>query len=199
MEQQANRVKALVVLLAIAAGASLRTEPQAVPPTASTVPARPTGFLYDDIYLKHLSGNSGHPERPERLTAIWNGLQKAGLINDIIRIAPRRATDNELALVHERSYLQLVRRELANVRGFEELSTGDTLVSADSLDAALSASGRAERRRRRHDGHSEERILCRPAARTPRRPDPRHGLLHLQQCGHRRSLRAEAGTAFIAC
>jgi acetoin utilization deacetylase AcuC-like enzyme len=130
-----------VVLLAIAAGASLRTEPQVAPPTASTIPARPTGFLYDDIYLKHLSGNSGHPERPERLTAIWNGLQKAGLINNMYRIAPRRATDNELALVHERSYLQLVRRELANVRGYEELSTGDTLVSADSLDAALSASG----------------------------------------------------------
>jgi acetoin utilization deacetylase AcuC-like enzyme len=119
MEQQANRVKPLVVLLAIAAGASLQTEPHVVPPTASTTSARPTGFLYDDVYLKHLSGNSGHPERPERLTAIWNGLQKAGLINDI----------------------QLVRRELANVRGYKELSTGDTLVSADSLDAALSASG----------------------------------------------------------
>ena len=141
MEQQANRVKPLVVLLAIAAGASLQTEPHVAPPTAPTTSARPTGFLYDDIYLKHLSGNSGHPERPERLTAIWNGLQKAGLMNDIYRLAPRRATDNELALVHERSYIQLVRRELANVRGYKELSTGDTLVSADSLDAALSASG----------------------------------------------------------
>jgi acetoin utilization deacetylase AcuC-like enzyme len=138
---EANHVKALVVLLALAAGASLQTAPQVAPPTRSTIPARPTGFLYDAIYLKPLSGNSGHPERPERLTAIWNGLQKAGLINDMYRIAPRRATDNELALVHERSYLQLVRRELANVRGYEELSTGDTLVSADSLDAALSASG----------------------------------------------------------
>src|SRR5204862_379321 len=38
-------------------------------------------------------------------------------------------------------YIQLVRRELANVRGYKELSTGDTLVSTDSLDAALSASG----------------------------------------------------------
>ncbi len=99
-------MKPLVVLLAVAAGASFQTEPHVAPPTASTASARPTGFLYDDIYLKHLSGDSGHPERPERLTAIWNGLQKAGLINDIYRLAPRRATDNELALVHERSYIQ---------------------------------------------------------------------------------------------
>jgi acetoin utilization deacetylase AcuC-like enzyme len=96
----------------------------ATPASAQTISVRevrrelrPTGLLYDDIYLKHLSGNSGHPERPERLTAIWNGLQKADLIHDMYRLAPRRATDNELALVHERSYIQLVRRELAHVRG----------------------------------------------------------------------------------
>jgi acetoin utilization deacetylase AcuC-like enzyme len=132
-------VKPFVVLLAIAA--SLQTEPHVAPPTASTASARLTGFLYDDIFLKHLSGNNGHPERPERLTAIWNGLQRAGLIHDTYHLAPRRATDNELALVHERSYIQLVRRELANVHGYRELSTGDTLVSADSFDVALSASG----------------------------------------------------------
>ena len=28
-----------------------------------------TGFLYDDIYLRHLTG-AGHPERPERLTEL---------------------------------------------------------------------------------------------------------------------------------
>jgi len=106
-----------------------------------TPPPRPTGLVYDDVYLKHLSGNSGHPERPERLTAIWDGLQKAGLTRDVRRIPPRRATDDELALVHDRSYVALVRRELSDVRGYEELSTGDTLVSRDSLDAALSAAG----------------------------------------------------------
>jgi len=125
----------------MAAGTSLQTAPQTAPPSGSTISARPTGLLYDDVYLKHLSGASGHPERPERLTAVWNGLQKAGLLSGMYRLAPRRATDNELALVHERSYIQLVRRETANVRGYRDLTTGDTLVSADSLEAALSAAG----------------------------------------------------------
>jgi acetoin utilization deacetylase AcuC-like enzyme len=102
---------------------------------------RPTGLLFDEVYLRHLAGDTGHPERPERLTAIRNGLEKAGLLGDVYRIAPRRVTDDELALVHERSYIQLVRRELSHVRGVTELTTGDTAVSAGSLEAALFAAG----------------------------------------------------------
>jgi acetoin utilization deacetylase AcuC-like enzyme len=109
--------------------------------TAAPRVARPTGLLFDDVYLRHLAGDTGHPERPERLTAIRNGLEKAGLLADLYRIAPRRVTDDELALVHERSYIQLVRRELSKVRGVTELTTGDTAVSAGSLEAALFAAG----------------------------------------------------------
>jgi len=130
-----------LLLLAVAAGVFSAPGRQLASPAASAVSSRPTGLLYDDVYLKHLSGHSGHPERPERLTAIWGGFERAGLIPDTYRIASRRATDDELALVHDRSYIALVRRELSNVRGYKELSTGDTLVSPDSLDAALSASG----------------------------------------------------------
>ena len=43
--------------------------------------------------------------------------------------------------MHDRSYLELVRRELSNVTGVRELSTGDTLASADSLDVAHFAAG----------------------------------------------------------
>ena len=38
--------------------------------------SKPTGLLYDDIYLRHLSGNTGHPERPERLIFIRNALKR---------------------------------------------------------------------------------------------------------------------------
>jgi acetoin utilization deacetylase AcuC-like enzyme len=100
-----------------------------------------TGLLFDDVYLRHLAGDTGHPERPERLTAIRSGLQRTGLLGNMYRIAPRRATDEELALVHERSYIQLVRRELTNVNGVKELSTGDTAVTAGSLEAAQFAVG----------------------------------------------------------
>jgi acetoin utilization deacetylase AcuC-like enzyme len=118
----------LPVLLALAYG-----RPQNLPTQ--------TGLLIDDIYLRHLAGVSDHPERPERLIAIRNGLEKAGLTKSFYRIAPRRVTDSELQLVHKPSYLDLVRRELSNVRTTAELSTGDTLISPGSLEAAQYAAG----------------------------------------------------------
>jgi acetoin utilization deacetylase AcuC-like enzyme len=43
--------------------------------------------------------------------------------------------------VHDRAYIDLVTRELTNVTGAKELSTGDTEVTADSLAAARAAVG----------------------------------------------------------
>jgi acetoin utilization deacetylase AcuC-like enzyme len=109
-------------------------------PTEAATPSR-TGLLLDDAYLHHLSGNLGHPERPERLTAIQKALQNAGLLQALERIKPRAATDSELALAHKPSYVSLVRRELSGLKELGELSTGDTLVSTDSLNVATLAAG----------------------------------------------------------
>jgi acetoin utilization deacetylase AcuC-like enzyme len=118
---------------------------QSNPRQRSTVTAgalsRPTGLLYDDIYLRHLSGNTGHPERPERLIFIRDALEKAGLMQSLYPIHPRRVTEEELELVHKPSYVALARRELSNLQGVRELSTGDTLVSPGSLEAAEFAAG----------------------------------------------------------
>jgi len=109
---------------------------------AAPVPQRPqTGFVFDEIYRRHLVGDVGHPERPERLTAVLGGLEKAGLLNALARVPARPATDDELALAHDRSYIELVKRELANVQGVAELSTGDTDVTRESLAAARAAAG----------------------------------------------------------
>jgi acetoin utilization deacetylase AcuC-like enzyme len=108
---------------------------------AAEVPPRPTGLLFDAVYLKHLPGDTGHPERPERLLAIHRALEKAGLWKSLSRIEPRRATPPELELVHQPAYVALVRQELSNLKGLRNLSTGDTLVSPESLAVAESAVG----------------------------------------------------------
>jgi len=99
-----------------------------------------TGLLLDDVYLRHLAGVD-HPERPERLTAIDTGLERSGLLKTLYRITPRRVTDAELLLVHSPSYVILVRKELSNLRGPTDLSTGDTVISPGSFDAAQFAAG----------------------------------------------------------
>src|SRR5688572_16183106 len=108
--------------------------------SALQVPATQTGLLFDDVYLRHLAGVS-HPERPERLIAIREGLERAGLMKSLFRITPRRVTDSELMLVHSRSYVDLVRKELSNLSGPRDLSTGDTVISPGSLDTAQFAAG----------------------------------------------------------
>jgi acetoin utilization deacetylase AcuC-like enzyme len=131
----ARAVLSGIILFAVRASVASQVQPLV------TTPARQTGLLFDDVYLGHLAGNTGHPERPERLIAIRDGLAKAGLLKSLYRIAPRRVTDQELALVHKPSYVALVRRELSNLQGLRELSTGDTLASSDSLQAAEFAAG----------------------------------------------------------
>jgi acetoin utilization deacetylase AcuC-like enzyme len=93
-----------------------------------------TALAADPICKEHHTG-SGHPERPERFDAALGAL--AGL--DLLRLDPRHATEDEIALCHSRPYIRLVEREVTT--GFHELSTGDTIISPRSLDAALGGEG----------------------------------------------------------
>jgi acetoin utilization deacetylase AcuC-like enzyme len=105
-------------------------------------PAMPgVGLVFDEICLRHLSGDVGHPERPERLTAVREALEQSGWLKTLHHIRARPATGAELGLAHGSRYLELVRRELSGLRHIGELSTGDTLVSPGSLEAASSAAG----------------------------------------------------------
>src|SRR5713101_2279936 len=93
-----------------------------------------TGLLADPDCKEHQTG-SRHPERPERFDAAVAALH--GM--DLIPIATRAATVDEIALCHSRQYIQLAEREIAS--GLHELSTGDTIVSSRSFDVALHATG----------------------------------------------------------
>lgn len=97
-----------------------------------------TALLFDPLYKQHAPGE-GHPERPERLDAVGSALENAGLMKELQRISPRPVTEDELAMVHSRDYIGVVKRDIS--RGARELSTGDTQLSSKSLDVALRAAG----------------------------------------------------------
>ena len=130
-----------IILLTLGTTSSFQGKFVAAPEQSAEDRSSQTGFVFDPIYLRHLSGNTGHPERPERLTAIVNGLEKAAVLKSLIRIPPRRATEEDLGLVHSPAYRALVQRELSNLQGLHELSTGDTLTSPDSWEVAHYAVG----------------------------------------------------------
>ena len=97
-----------------------------------------TALYADPACKEHVTG-PGHPERPERFDAVMQGIE--GLSERFARIASRRASREELALCHTPEYIALAEREISS--GYPELSTGDTVVSPGSWEAALLAVGGA--------------------------------------------------------
>ncbi len=97
-----------------------------------------TGLASDPNVVRHDNG-PGHPEQPARFSTIMNRLESSGLMREMIRLPVRIATDDELALVHTREYIALVRREVSS--GRPQLSTGDTDICSESEDAARRAAG----------------------------------------------------------
>ncbi len=95
-----------------------------------------TGFIYDEIYLKH--DYPDHPERKERLIAITEHLDKAGLMKEVKLIEPRRASVEEIALNHDPNYIQEVHDFCKSGGGFLD---PDTYAVEETYDVALMAAG----------------------------------------------------------
>jgi len=97
-----------------------------------------TGLVYDPLYREHQPG-AGHPESPERCNAVMRGIAESVPENVLVRLKPRAATEEEIALCHTHEYMKAVRRDVES--GFRCLSTGDTDISERSLEAAFLAVG----------------------------------------------------------
>ncbi len=96
------------------------------------------GFVYDPIYLKHDTGT--HVEVAPRLEAIMSHLEQTGLKQQLTPIKPRAATVAELSLVHTEQHISQVQEVARRGGGWID---ADTVMSADSYEAALYAAGGA--------------------------------------------------------
>lgn len=97
-----------------------------------------TGLVADPIVKDHDTGPT-HPESPARFDAVWRGLEKAGLLQQLVSVPSRRATEEQILLCHTREYLELVKAEVS--AGRYMLSTGDTVICPRSFEVALWAVG----------------------------------------------------------
>jgi acetoin utilization deacetylase AcuC-like enzyme len=95
-----------------------------------------TGYASDPFYLRHET--EPHPENPGRLTAIQNRLESSEFYNNLTPIQPRKATPEEITMVHDAGYVASVEQSCANaVRNLD----ADTVISSSSYDAALLSAG----------------------------------------------------------
>jgi len=92
-------------------------------------------LIKDDRYLEHNAGE-GHPESPNRLRAIHDLINAE--FSSIPLIQPRLATEAELALVHDRLYIQTVAK--TEGKAFSRLDP-DTGLSGRSYEIARLAAG----------------------------------------------------------
>jgi acetoin utilization deacetylase AcuC-like enzyme len=94
--------------------------------------------LADPVFRGHLAGRN-HPERAERFDAVMEGLRTANLMDALIPVAARAATEEELLLCHTIEYLRTARSDVES--GLSYLSTGDTDIGRNSWDVAARAVG----------------------------------------------------------
>ncbi len=108
-----------------------------------------TAYFNPAACLRHEMG-AGHPERPERLTAIEDRLLSSGLDIALDRREAKPATVADLILAHDPAYVarlqamqkRLLAHALASGSAYEYLDP-DTAINPHSLDAALAAVGAA--------------------------------------------------------
>jgi acetoin utilization deacetylase AcuC-like enzyme len=105
-----------------------------------------TALIWSPRCVEHDTG-PGHPERPQRIEALANAIERAGaeLEQRLDRREARLATEEELRLVHPATHLDRMRAAAEKARESQRLVflDPDTVVSPGSWDAALAAAGSA--------------------------------------------------------
>ncbi len=97
-----------------------------------------TAYLFDDIFMAHDTGG-GHPERPERLTAIDDKLKTNAFYDELIRVEKKKADYQYIEMIHSADYIERVKREIeGGTRFFDSM---DTVVCSKSFEIALYAVG----------------------------------------------------------
>jgi acetoin utilization deacetylase AcuC-like enzyme len=67
-----------------------------------------TGYVYDEIYKDHILFK-GHPESPQRLTAIENRLKETGLSEEIKYITPQKNPMDFIKKIHSKNHISRIK------------------------------------------------------------------------------------------
>jgi acetoin utilization deacetylase AcuC-like enzyme len=120
---------------------------------------RRTGFVCHELYMWHNTGNYAgimpygnpvqpyeHAENPETKRRFRNLVEVSGLLEHLVSLAPRAATEEEILRFHTRAHLEKVRELSAGIGGdagpFTPLGRGSfeiAMLSAGGVLAALEA------------------------------------------------------------
>src|SRR6266699_6330845 len=89
-----------------------------------------TALIYDPIFLEHITPRN-HPERPQRLEMAMKVLEALNWLerDGLVQMAPRAASEDELAAVHDRAYIREVEEAAGHVA--QEIPTINSVMRTD--------------------------------------------------------------------
>jgi acetoin utilization deacetylase AcuC-like enzyme len=97
-----------------------------------------TGYLHDNRYLLHDTGPY-HPETADRLTAVYNGIKDAGLLDHLTLLSAVRAEFKWIETVHDPNYIH--RFEEVCLSGNRTFDYPDNQMCVDTFETAYLAVG----------------------------------------------------------
>jgi acetoin utilization deacetylase AcuC-like enzyme len=97
-----------------------------------------TGYLHDNRYLLHDTGPY-HPEMADRLLAVHDGIQKAGLLEHLTEISAERADLKWIEAVHDPTYIR--RFEEVCLSGHTTFDIPDNQMCCETYETAFLAVG----------------------------------------------------------
>ncbi|KAH1201479.1 Histone deacetylase 5 [Glycine max] len=109
---------------------------------------RRVGLLYDETMCKHHTpDDEDHPENPNRIRAIWNRLQSAGVLQRCVILEAKEAEDKHLLLVHSINHVNLIKnissKQFNSRRHKIASKLGSIYFNEGSSEAAYLAAGSA--------------------------------------------------------
>jgi len=100
----------------------------------------PTAIVHHPVFQKHDTG-FGHPESPERYRVVMEALRgDEALWTDILEVEAHEAKRTDIQACHTPQYFKHIEEVVREGRGYLD---SDTMVSGDSLEAALRGAGAA--------------------------------------------------------
>ncbi len=116
-----------------------------------------TAFFYSPRFQEHDNGE-GHPERPERMDAVVNGIREVGLWDALDHRPFVAASETDLELCHTRAHIERVKQLAQGGGGYLD---GDTHVSKSSFEvAALGVGAAVEAVRAVMSGDAPNAFVC---------------------------------------
>lgn len=97
-----------------------------------------TGLVYSERFLEHYAGDA-HPERPDRISIIYENLRLNRIIEKVKIIEPEPVPLDLLRKIHNDDYIERVRESCQNEKRF--LDSLDTGINKFSYQVALLAAG----------------------------------------------------------